>query len=162
MNFSLYACKQFLKDYNGDDYDVSFTPENIDVIASEMSVTNTQFTYPKVRALIQKLKNEGRLDKPQENKMEQTQEELLVELTLNALHHWIGEGKKPANLLATENNSFVITGTISKYIQQTGRKPNVQEVDKIVKSLDDIHTGGLLQYAQILDRQPSPQQTADS
>jgi len=70
MNFSLYACKQFLKDYidnESNDYDVAFTPETIDVIASEMSRTNTQFTFEKVRTLIRKLKNTNRLDKPQEN-----------------------------------------------------------------------------------------------
>src|SRR5882762_7558982 len=75
MNVSLYSCKQFLKDFKGDDYDVSFTPENIDVIASEMSRTNTQFTFEKVRMLIQKLNNEGRLEKPKENQMKQTDQE---------------------------------------------------------------------------------------
>jgi len=64
-----------LKDFKGDDYDVSFTPENIDVIASEMSRTNTQFTFEKVRMLIQKLNNEGRLEKPKENQMKQTDQE---------------------------------------------------------------------------------------
>src|SRR5882724_5658942 len=38
-----------------------------------------------------------------EKKMqEQTQEELLVELTVSSLNHWAAAGKKPANLLATE------------------------------------------------------------
>src|SRR5438445_4438334 len=76
----------------------------------------------------------------------QTQEELLVELTVSALNHWMAAGKKPANLLVTENNSLFITSTISKYIQQTGRKPSVEEVDQIIKSLGDIALGGKLQY----------------
>jgi hypothetical protein len=90
----------------------------------------------------------------------QTQEELLVEVTLSALNHWVAAGKKPANLLATENNSFVITGAIFKSIQQTGRKPTVEQVDAIVKGLGDIQTGGRLQFEQIV-RQPSPQEKAE-
>jgi hypothetical protein len=79
MKFSLYACKEFVKDYvtnESDDYDIAFTPENIDLIASEMRETSTQFTYDKLRTLIQKLNNTNRLNKPRENKMpEQTQQE---------------------------------------------------------------------------------------
>jgi hypothetical protein len=81
----------------------------------------------------------------------QTQEELLIELTVSALNHWVGSGKKPAALLVTENNSLVITSTIIEHIKQTGRKPDVEQVDKIVKSLGDIRTGGKLEYAQIED-----------
>jgi hypothetical protein len=83
--------------------------------------------------------------------MQQTQEELLVELTVSALNHWVGSGKKPAALLVTENNSLVITSTIIEHIKRTGQKPNVDEVDAIVKDLGDIRTGGRLQYAQTED-----------
>jgi hypothetical protein len=83
--------------------------------------------------------------------MQQTQEELLIELTVSALNHWVGSGKKPAALLVTENNSLVITSTIIEHIKRTGQKPNVEAVDAIVKGLGDIRTGGRLQYAQIED-----------
>ena len=42
----------------------------------------------------------------------QTQEELLLELTLSALKHWEQAGKKPATLLVTENNSLLITSAV--------------------------------------------------
>jgi hypothetical protein len=69
MNFSLVACKQFLKDYVDNDSDVAFSSEDFDVIASEISRTNTPFEFEQLRLLITKLKNTGRLNKPQENKM---------------------------------------------------------------------------------------------
>ena len=69
MAFSLFACKQFLKDYINDNSDVAFSSEDFDTIASEISRTNMQFTHGKLISLIKKLKIEGRLNKSQEKKM---------------------------------------------------------------------------------------------
>jgi hypothetical protein len=71
MAFSLFACKQFLKDYIDDNPNVAFGDEDRDVIASEISRTSMQFTVEKLVRLINSLENEGRLIGRKENKMEQ-------------------------------------------------------------------------------------------
>ena len=77
----------------------------------------------------------------------QSQEELLIEVTVSALGHWVKSGKKPANLPANEVNSLYITSAIMNSIKQTGRKPTVDEVDAIVKGLGDLASGGKLYYS---------------
>jgi hypothetical protein len=39
----------------------------------------------------------------------QTQEELLIEVTISALKHWVAD-RKPDSLKVTTDNSFYITG----------------------------------------------------
>jgi hypothetical protein len=78
--------------------------------------------------------------------MSQSQEELVLEISLSAIDHWVKSGKKPSKLLLTENNTLHILMAVKNEVQQTGRKPEVDRVGALVKNLGDMDFGGKLQY----------------